>query len=39
MQEVIDGVDPLGGQNFRKLWADSLYILNWGGGFEHLKGW
>ncbi len=37
MKEIIDGVQALGGQDFRKTRADPFDILNSGGGFQHLK--
>ena len=36
---IVDAVQSLGRQDFRQSWPNSFYELNWGGGFQHQKGW
>ena len=39
MKQVVYGLKALGRQHFGQSWADTLYVLNGGGQFQHLKGW
>ena len=39
MEQVADGVDSLGGQNFGNARTNALHILNGGGEFEHAQSW